>query len=91
MCSDSSLRTFQFHKGTIKTNLEMLNISNDSNFNSIKVQLKHLIKLRSLAAKSFQFHKGTIKTQILLLALITRTYFNSIKVQLKHLYQRVQR
>ena len=66
MCSDSSLRTFQFHKGTIKTNLEMLNISNDSNFNSIKVQLKQAhFNVNVSSLMSFQFHKGTIKTLVM--------------------------
>ena len=53
---------FQFHKGTIRTNVapEVLRLINY--FNSIKVQLE----LRNLTLESlvfvFQFHKGTIRT-----------------------------
>ena len=33
-----------------------------TNFNSIKVQLKHVIDESDFASVEFQFHKGTIKT-----------------------------
>ena len=55
---------FQFHKGTIKTLITMLNISKRIiNFNSIKVRLKHLVDQIKIGVEGlFQFHKGTIKT-----------------------------
>ena len=34
------------------------------NFNSIKVQLEHLIRFKQAAAATFQFHKGTIRTYL---------------------------
>ena len=54
---------FQFHKGTIKTShLHHALCDVLANFNSIKVQLKHSMSLKSVALFIFQFHKGTIKT-----------------------------
>ena len=54
---------FQFHKGTIKTSVFMIIAISKTNFNSIKVRLKHEgadgVKGRPFL---FQFHKGTIKT-----------------------------
>ena len=53
---------FQFHKGTIKTRKAFTTQLSISNFNSIKVRLKHSgFKTRRNIVK-FQFHKGTIKT-----------------------------
>ena len=54
------------------------------NFNSIKVQLKHIIDNVIAPPIEFQFHKGTIKTDGLIQ--VCRKFdgnFNSIKVQLK--------
>mgnify|MGYP003469711513 FL=1 len=53
---------FQFHKGTIRTILVLLEIVRFSHFNSIKVQLEPLIVQRLSGLILFQFHKGTIRT-----------------------------
>ena len=53
---------FQFHKGTIKTQLLEHGRTFQSYFNSIKVQLKHVAEQVSKEILIFQFHKGTIKT-----------------------------
>ena len=54
---------FQFHKGTIRTQLSRLrNLLQRSNFNSIKVRLEPAPTSNSSAATLFQFHKGTIRT-----------------------------
>ena len=56
--------TFQFHKGTIKTQTSQSLTSHSTNFNSIKVQLKHGAENIRDHTPQFQFHKGTIKTTI---------------------------
>ena len=38
------LRRFQFHKGTIKTHLQMILLETYNNFNSIKVRLKPQVR-----------------------------------------------
>ena len=53
---------FQFHKGTIRTNLKSVTLSHLSNFNSIKVRLEHSTDWIYEAVLLFQFHKGTIRT-----------------------------
>ena len=54
---------FQFHKGTIKTAMPHSSRRGQTNFNSIKVRLKHAYLSKCLLDNSlFQFHKGTIKT-----------------------------
>ena len=52
---------FQFHKGTIKTLYKLFHIVSMQNFNSIKVQLNHVVGFGFLLSAVFQFHKGTIK------------------------------
>ena len=52
---------FQFHKGTIKTVYRCVNILADSDFNSIKVQLK-LIDLSRLTKDNVDFN--SIKVQL---------------------------
>ena len=55
---------FQFHKGTIRTQMKHTNGNELKNFNSIKVQLElHGLRLQVVKAV-FQFHKGTIRTGI---------------------------
>ena len=56
---------FQFHNGTIKT-IQCSNIGHIlGNFNSIMVQLKHVIPDFGITFHPlFQFHNGTIKTTI---------------------------
>ena len=62
--SDDSAKIFQFHKGTIKTEVSYLPRRAAWYFNSIKVRLK-LSPWRACGRwPSFQFHKGTIKTVI---------------------------
>ena len=53
---------FQFHKGTIKTNILRIKIEDKCNFNSIKVQLRRGLGGKPTEPAEFQFHKGTIKT-----------------------------
>ena len=53
---------FQFHKGTIKTNLSLQKTALYKHFNSIKVRLKRLGSYAGKGIGLFQFHKGTIKT-----------------------------
>ena len=72
-------------KNTIKTSQLLRTGNGMSDFNSIKVRLKHTSLCdKSKAFLSFQFHKGTIKTQTgckeSKSCLID---FNSIKVRLK--------
>ena len=56
-------RQFQFHKGTIKTEVFDMMTTGESHFNSIKVRLKHkVLSALSSIFHLFQFHKGTIKT-----------------------------
>ena len=57
------LALFQFHKGTIRTqnNHEKISIQN-TDFNSIKVQLELSVASRHGITLVFQFHKGTIRT-----------------------------
>ena len=54
--------TFQFHKGTIRTQLSSANSPPIIYFNSIKVQLELDWKSLQPLYKLFQFHKGTIRT-----------------------------
>ena len=54
---------FQFHKGTIKTGVDMTAAPAEGHFNSIKVRLKQSKQKRRKRENQFQFHKGTIKTQ----------------------------
>ena len=56
---------FQFHKGTIKTEVTVQIACQHLNFNSIKVRLKLPTQTSpSDSACTFQFHKGTIKTEV---------------------------
>ena len=62
-CLMSSCETFQFHKGTIKTNVCVFDGTASLHFNSIKVRLKLIKVLIYALGLIFQFHKGTIKTK----------------------------
>ena len=55
-------QSFQFHKGTIRTQIEHGNWMSQSYFNSIKVQLERRTTSELRNILSFQFHKGTIRT-----------------------------
>ena len=59
----SDMNSFQFHKGTIKTEKKQGDGERLSHFNSIKVRLKLTIRLIAERAAKFQFYKGTIKTR----------------------------
>ena len=54
--------SFQFHKGTIKTDRDWYYNEAKNNFNSIKVRLKQVCSICQPSHLLFQFHKGTIKT-----------------------------
>ena len=63
MSPSKGAKTFQFHKGTIKTIIFSRRPGTAEHFNSIKVQLKHaFLGDVSASGNVFQFHKGTIKT-----------------------------
>ena len=53
---------FQFHKGTIRTQMKTNNYSENQDFNSIKVQLEPPAVSSITPELRFQFHKGTIRT-----------------------------
>ena len=54
--------SFQFHKGTIRTDMNAIYNDPEKCFNSIKVRLEHAATLVTAAKLKFQFHKGTIRT-----------------------------
>ena len=81
----SRLTTFQFHKGTIRTNRWCPQCQRIRNFNSIKVRLEH----RYLEAlQDAMAHFNSIKVRLEPLCsfpfLSVRRDFNSIKVRLEH-------
>ena len=55
---------FQFHKGTIKTQLPEYAENTRFYFNSIKVRIKPYAGKGIGFGETFQFHKGTIKTPL---------------------------
>jgi len=61
--SSTASRIFQFHKGSIKTLRLIMIFIILSDFNSIKVRLRHCKSVTyTLTSHEFQFHKGSIKT-----------------------------
>ena len=90
-----NLVLFQFHKGTIRTELQVLNLVSLLHFNSIKVQLEPIKSVMTITCTDrFQFHKGTIRTVISITSFLFFANFNSIKVQLElylHSYLRQSR
>ena len=59
----SSIKSFQFHKGTIKTYLGLGKISKSQKFQFHKGTIKTIEFTAALSGITiFQFHKGTIKT-----------------------------
>ena len=79
-----NLVLFQFHKGTIRTELQVLNLVSLLHFNSIKVQLEPIKSVMTITCTDrFQFHKGTIRTKDAQQAVNAEQNFNSIKVQLE--------
>ena len=55
-------KTFQFHKGTIRTKEAVAVAAALGDFNSIKVRLELVADELPAGALEFQFHKGTIRT-----------------------------
>ena len=81
---DSSCNTpFQFHKGSIKTNVINHGIQPLLSFNSIKVRLRLVTTAVPFFLILFQFHKGSIKTLLLITIVAFLIRFNSIKVRLR--------
>ena len=62
MCRHCRRPLFQFHKGTIRTNLFTDWLCCGGNFNSIKVRLERASASILIVIAKFQFHKGTIRT-----------------------------
>ena len=75
--------SFQFHKGTIRTEEDSIYDMRLANFNSIKVRLEQRTDFVYYAECEFQFHKGTIRTHTSLVIALQFIYFNSIKVRLE--------
>ena len=76
---------FQFHKGTIRTNIWTISHIIDIKFQFHKGTIRTVKQVGSTSsAVKFQFHKGTIRT-FMRWALVFQTtfYFNSIKVRLE--------
>ena len=75
---------FQFHKGTIKTCIVLRGLTHQSNFNSIKVQLRQKAAEKR---QRMEEHFNSIKVQLRLFLLpptiVVFSNFNSIKVQLR--------
>ena len=61
---------FQFHKGTIRTTIEISIYWGLFHFNSIKVQLEPKPAETPNHLLQFQFHKGTIRTKFNLIACV---------------------
>ena len=64
--------------------MQLQELCDRHNFNSIKVRLKRAGGLWGAAIGAFQFHKGTIKTREHMRSGYKLRNFNSIKVRLKH-------
>ena len=62
MPSTFVMTTFQFHKGTIRTQEVGDTYIENSHFNSIKVRLELNRLINAIVSREFQFHKGTIRT-----------------------------
>ena len=75
--------SFQFHKGTIRTELQQNQDFDLQHFNSIKVQLEQVAEDGEKHDDIFQFHKGTIRTPEKKQKRLVFFNFNSIKVQLE--------
>ena len=68
-------RTFQFHKGAIRTYSLDARASVLNRFNSIKVQLEPTFQSWYVSGSLFQFHKGAIRTFTLRFEEITEPTF----------------
>ena len=79
-----TFNSFQFHKGTIKTDSPLSRSLVIGQFQFHKGTIK-TVRWPGLTSSriGFQFHKGTIKTHRKIAPTSFLRYFNSIKVQLK--------
>ena len=75
---------FQFHKGAIRTLMNLRRRVKDTHFNSIKVRLERPQGVRKGGLNKFQFHKGAIRTLGGFVNCNLFINFNSIKVRLEH-------
>ena len=64
-------KLFQFHKGSIKTRVNEIRITDHDHFNSIKVRLRQHMCFVEDKNHLFQFHKGSIKTMEVLQTLVS--------------------
>ena len=79
---------FQFHKGTIKTDILRSIYIRDEKFQFHKGTIKtHAMDIIIPMKVPFQFHKGTIKTECWNQERQPPSNFNSIKVRLKQFCQ----
>ena len=70
------LHSFQFHKGTIRTECSEPALQAHPHFNSIKVQLERLDDtIDGNEVTTFQFHKGTIRTRLRSMIFVDGTSF----------------
>ena len=75
---------FQFHKGTIKTNAQVMRLNALLWFQFHKGTIKtQQFDFNYKSSGVFQFHKGTIKTLVQIPLFLFWGNFNSIKVRLK--------
>ena len=75
---------FQFHKGAIRTAVQVSRQGLQVYFNSIKVRLERCFQLIYSPRSEFQFHKGAIRTDDANVPAVRVPNFNSIKVRLEH-------
>ena len=77
--------SFQFHKGSIKTELHNVIELGVEVFQFHKGSIKtYRGKMIESYFSLFQFHKGSIKTMPQTVSSVTFRHFNSIKVRLRH-------
>ena len=80
-----TVEVFQFHKGAIRTIVDLSLNAFDNYFNSIKVRLEHM---GVVGSPLFRFNFNSIKVRLELKAekgvKISLPNFNSIKVRLEH-------
>ena len=81
--------SFQFHKGTIKTDGSTAGIAGKGVFQFHKGTIKtYIFRGSCVYFWVFQFHKGTIKTYEDIKEAAIKLNFNSIKVRLKRPFYR---
>ena len=79
-----TLAKFQFHKGTIRTDIDSHTLRKEERFQFHKGTIRTSLSWHPLHSRyAFQFHKGTIRTTLQTLQNIGLGNFNSIKVRLE--------